>query len=482
MAILFPTESAFTTTASLFSIKNQDTDQQSPFILNAEQRLITHVILSSPPLRYIILKGRQVGVSTLLCLLDVMVAIINPKTHVAIVSSKTQASQIHLRTVVDFLAQFGHNKRNKRIVKLTSTYVELNNGSRITAFTPSSGKDGSESDVLRGETIGLLHITELPFWSNQSAYDSIIKTAVGSPIIIETTAKGHGDKFSRLYFDQSNEFKKLFFSIEAHENYTADPTLISDDVWLDAQEKFSFTSRPHAAWWYGQLKSAGGDVVKHLHDYPVIENHSFLTFEGRWINHNPSVMPYHMVGEIEVYEKAQPDHAYVAAVDTSTGTGKDSHAIAVLDRTTRKLVACWVSNEVEQDEVVTQMRAIQSLYNPNSFIVESNGVGNSSVVYGRKEGLNIRKLTANQNNKYDHLLLSKQYIEAGILYGPNQLMEEVSSLYRNKAGKFMGRKDLIITCGFALADIEINPHIIPRHANRELVYVEPDVAHNPYEM
>lgn len=406
--------------------------------------------------RTIVLKGRQIGASSFFCFLDVVMALLNPGIAVGLVVDTETKAKYLLGRCRDFAIQLGLN-----LTVDNTKLICLANGSQIQAITASGGKGTDESKVARAQSFQLLHLTELPFWPNQSAYDSILATSSGAPVWIETTAKQAGDKFWRLW-SQPNEYRKLFFSVEAHGYYSRDPAALTDQDWAEAQ-KLGFTSRGSAAWWFAELRSKGGeqDLIQHLHDYPVIPEHCFMVHKGRWCRINPEVSEHTTQGGIKIYEKPIPSHNYMVGVDTSGGVGKDGNCAVVLDRHTRKLVGFWKDNRATTAEVAAKLAEMDQIWHPDKFLIETNGIGQATFQAAKDLGLAAKSITTTEATKYQGLLLARNHVEAGVIYGPEELAEEAASLYCDDDGKFKGKKDAMMAIGFALKAIEAHPLEIP---------------------
>lgn len=461
--LTFPNSSQLQRLAALTSIVSQTDQRQVAFRFNAEQLDLAKRIGAVAVPRFIVTKSRQIGTSTFFCFLDVAVAILNPGVRIAIVvDTQVKATEL-LERCRSFIKNLGLTLLIENTRKL-----KLSNGSEIHALTATGGIDGQESRAGRSQSFQMLHLSELPYWPNQAAYGALLATCPDAPVFIESTAKGTGDLFWRLW-NGANDYQKVFFSIERHAAYQAPPETLSDLQWSEAQS-LGFTSKPHAAWWYRKLASQGNDLIRHLHDYPVSADHPFLTFEGRWIQTTPAILPYVWQESVKVFAKPERYHRYLCAVDTSGGVGRDGNALVVLDRTTKQLVAFWNDNRADIEDVCAKMLVVQRLYNPDVFVIETNGIGQATYQRAKRLGLPIKELTTTEDTKYAGLLACKKAVESGLISGPEELAEECASLHLDAKGRFKGRKDSCMALGFALMELVDNYHIIPQPSQAETVY------------
>jgi hypothetical protein len=460
--IRLPTLQRLRQVARLVNIVGQDEKQSVPFIFNAEQEELAKACLEHS--KVLVVKSRQIGASTFFCFLDSIIALMNPGIKLAIVADTQSKSEELLNRCKQFLESLGISLDVENVRK-----IRLPNGSEIHALTATGGAAGKESRAGRSLSFQWLHLSELAYWPNQSAYAALLATAGNSPVIIESTAKGTGDLFHRLWLTE-NEYKKIFFSVESHHSYQADPSLLSDDDWSEAQA-LGFTSRPHASFWYLQLRNAGGDFVSHLHDYPVIAEHAFSTVEGRWIRTTPEVLePVETLEDIRIYHQPVQHHKYIASVDTSGGTARDYHVVTVFDRSTRQLVSFWTSNTCTIDSIIPVLQTLDNIYHPDVYLIETNGVGRATYQLAQKAALPIQEIVTTEPLKNLFMLATKKAIESLSLSGPEELALESTEVHINNKGKFSGRKDVCMASGFALHYIENNPYTIPLPRNREHVF------------
>ena len=452
---------------------SQSTKTAVPFVFNPEQRQLAEALLASDASAgAVILKSRQIGTSTFFCFLDVVVALMNPGIKVAIVVDTQWKAADLLQRCKEFCRNLGLHLSTGNTRRIT-----LPNRSEIHAITATGGAEGTESKVGRSQSYQLLHLSELPYWPNQTAYASLLATSSGAPVWIESTAKTTGDIYHKLWTG-SNNYRRIFFSVQDHAEYVADPESISSEDWQAAQE-LGFTSKPHAAWWYRQLQQAGGNYIQHLHDYPIVPAHAFLAFDGRWIRKIPEIIRHHYVGAIKVFNTTTKHHRYLVGVDTSGGVGRDANAVVVLDRTTKQLVAYWKDSKADIAEVVRILQQINALYSPDVYIIETNGIGQATSQAAKAVGLPVQELTTTAATKYAALLATRQAIESGYVAGCEELVDECLSLRLDGKGRFVGEKDSLMALGMALTQIELAPHIIPKPPDRERVYMPEDFLPKP---
>ena len=127
---------------------------------------------------------------------------------------------------------------------VNSERAKFPGGSIVEFVSAGSNRLGASGSYQR------LLLSELSFWpSHVDTYGSLTATlSLDGFCEIDTTCDiqaGSGQLARRLWRDASNRYEKLFFPVELHEEYRADPDLISDQEWQWAQAE-GFTRRDAA--------------------------------------------------------------------------------------------------------------------------------------------------------------------------------------------------------------------------------------------
>lgn len=354
-------------------------------------------------------------------------------------------------------------------------------GSVVEFVSAGSNRLGASGSYQR------LLLSELSFWpSHVDTYGSLTATlSLDGFAEVDTTcdvAAGSGLLARRLWRDTDNRFDKLFFPVEMHHEYRADPDLISDEEWRWAQSE-GFTDRSAASWWFTTAvrDMAAGDLVRAMREFPQREEHMWSASTGRWVPTTPAIVAPSMyvdAGGVRVPCWRPADGSqYVVGVDTASGKDRDRSAVVVIDKKDTAICAAFVSNTITISElaaitkdVVTaysrrahtdQWRITHPAYQPD-LIVEDNGIGEGTVDRLRTMGLSVQTQTTDVAAKYDGLLLAREAIVARKLFGPRELADEADELVQDEHGNWKGRKDLLMACGFALRLMRRSPYVPPK--------------------
>lgn len=214
-------------------------------------------------------------------------------------------------------------------------------------------------------------------------------------------------------------------------------------------------------------------------------NGEFVSFDGSWFRNVP-VTKEHAIffDEVRVFKQpSECSHQLVMGVDTGGGLGRDGSAFALVDKRDHSLVASWKDNTVTIDHMVGLIAKVVAMYTPviksplemvpdmtgNApiVVVEKNGIGIATIQQLRARKVSCVEQNTTESARYEGMLLVRQKVAEGLLFGPPELKEEAELLV-TKDGKFVGPKDLSMAYGFAARFIQTNPYKAPPdpvHAN-----------------
>jgi hypothetical protein len=356
-------------------------------------------------------------------------------------------------------------------------------GSVVEFLSAGSHRLGASGSFQR------LLLSELSFWpAHVDTYGSLTATlSLDGFCEIDTTCDleaGSGLLARRLWRDNSNRFDKLFFPVEIHEEYRADPSLISDDEWRWSQSE-GFTRRDAAAWWLTTAVRdlAAGDVMRAMREFPQKPEHMWQASKSRWVAVTPQttepVAHIDCAGHrVPVWRSlADTSGQVVVGVDTATGKDRDRSAVVVIDKKDNAICAAFTSNTTTISELAAITADVVDCYSTKErvdqyrirykakqadLIVEDNGVGEGTVDRLRERGFDVQTQTTDVASKYDGLLLAREAVMSGHCFGPSDLADECDELHQDEHGNWKGRKDLLMAIGFALRLCKRSPYIAPR--------------------
>lgn len=196
-------------------IKIIDNNGESvPFILNPEQEQF----INEMEKYNIILKGRQIGFTTLSLAYMLWSALTKPDTNYLMMTHHNKVTQSLLRKLNKMYASLPHDKFgdlfSKKVIS-NRDEIYFANGSRIQVATA-----GGE-DSISGNTFQLIHLSEMAKYSDEQQ-EEIIATSIpalaknpDSKIIVESTAMGYNTyqkMFMKAYRGKESVWKAHFYS------------------------------------------------------------------------------------------------------------------------------------------------------------------------------------------------------------------------------------------------------------------------------
>ena len=242
------------------------------------------------PARVIVLKPRQVGISTAIQALQYTICFNRPHV-IALVAAHDDKASAKVFRKARFFHRWVPQNEQKPTVHDNAQAIQWAepHGSRFEVETATN-------NLGRAGTFQLFHASELAFWQNdkdafQSAIDTMPKNAAGSLVAIESTANGDSGEYhvrwrhaaERLlkHPDDLNGFIPLFFSWLDHDEYALPVpsyglgTLDEEEQWLvDVQgarpEQLAFRR-------YVLQEEYANNLDKFHENYPSTAEEAFLS-------------------------------------------------------------------------------------------------------------------------------------------------------------------------------------------------------------
>lgn len=274
--------------SNLYTIITED-GQKIPFRPNEEQEQFFKRLWT----RNIILKARQLGFTTLMCIVALDQAIFNDHFTAAIIAHKLpDAEKIFQNKILLAYKELPEAIRSLAPTeKLTESMIRFANGSSISVSTSA-----------RSGTLQLLHVSEFgkicaqrPAAAREIVTGAFEAVASGNIIVIESTAEGAEGYFHDYSMDairrkdegaklSSLDYRLHFFPWWKKRSYTLDPdgVLIPEDLKryfekLSAERSIALTAGQRA--WYAKKKETlRGDMAR---EHPSFPEEAFQqTIEG----------------------------------------------------------------------------------------------------------------------------------------------------------------------------------------------------------
>lgn len=370
-----------------------------PFALNeAQLRLLAAIeqqIESEGKVRVVILKARQMGLSTL----------VGGWLYWYISQHTAQKGLVVTHHADSTRALFDMTKRyfdlTPEILKPHSKYssrkelqFDILDSSYVVA---TAGGDG----IARGETFTQAHLSELAFWPNATAKDNFnaisqaIPSSKGTAVFVESTANGVSGIFYEMWkgaVDGTNGYIPVFLPWFIQNEYRETPPS-NFELTPDEQDLVTQFGLDHAQLFWRRRKIAQNGLDLFQQEYPSTPEEAFLT-SGRPVFNTQALQKRieqapdlkqrlalenedwveHPRGELLVYKLHDPGETYYIGADVSMGVRGGDWSVAQIFDSKKRQVAKFRS-QVHPDYFAQVLAAMGYFYNTAKIIVESNNHG-----------------------------------------------------------------------------------------------------------
>lgn len=349
----------------------------------------------------IILKFRQAGVTELISMYCLWLAMYHPHKTIVIISIKDRVAKKVLRKIKFMYKHLPPHLRTRVINGRgneigTSTELEFANGSMISSIPTTE-------DAGRSEAVSLLVIDEAAIvrWAERIWAAAFPTLSTGGSAIINSTAYGVGNFFHKLFVNAvagGNTFNAIRLHWQMHPERDWD--------WYKMQAEV-LGPRKTAQEIDGDFLTSGNTVFD-LADIRDIED---------YIDDVP-VIRKELGGLIRVFEEPKKNTQYFIGADIASGRSKDYSTFSIMDRAGDEKAAMKAKIGIDKMEEI--LGKFGKKYNNAIVAPESNDIG-----LGVATGL--------QNNGYTNLYYSKSLIRKKGQRQPE--VEEIPGWYTTKKNR-----------------------------------------------
>lgn len=400
----------------------------APFQLNwAQDQYLDTVerqVSKNGRIRIIVLKARQIGISTVTEALLFTHAFVYPNYRGLVVAHEARASYnlFNMTKLYWNTYPFRQLYTPRYASKGHLEWIETNSNIQVST--------AGNSEAGRSATIHFLHASEYAFWpdprTTMLALRQTIPSIPGSAIIIESTANGVGNAFHDEWLaakQGDSEYVPLFFPWYKHPEYLASHLGLPyhDLGKLDADERALVSmglSADRLAWRRWAIKNLAENDLKKFHqEYPTTDEEAFLSTgtnvfpldalrdcyhpepgirgflrrDGGRVSFVPSD-----TGPLTIYRRPSrnPHHGqYYVAGDPTRTTRGDFGCAQVLNRRTLEQVAVW-RGRIDPATFAEQLYNLALYYNTAHVSIEKEGPGELAI--GKLLGMNYPRLYINE--------------------------------------------------------------------------------------
>ena len=393
-------------------------DTLVPYKLNRIQKrllaYVLHCIKNGKPIRMIILKARQLGISTLVQAIVFWRAVLNQNMNALTMAHDNPTSEAIFKMAKVFYENMSAMIRpqrrysTKRELDFRSSEKEAAEGnpglgSRISVQTAGNASSGA------GMTLHILHLSECGRYEHledlKEAVFPAVPDAPGTIIIMESTAKGAGTEFYNEWqraLSGNSTFEPFFaawWELEEYAKDFADGEM--DD--LDAEERalvelFKLDLR-QLKWRRDKIKELGG-LPDFKQSFPATPEEAWVTagdpvFEGAVLDKLFETVSHpKYLGEIvgmelrvayenheemddllAVWEMPKKEESYDLAADVALGgPDGDFSVLVVIERYGKRVMAVW-RGKMDPFDFADLIESVGNFYNTAQVAVEVTGPG-----------------------------------------------------------------------------------------------------------
>ena len=304
----------------------------------------------------IILKSRQLGISTLSACYAVWLACFYRDKNILVIATKLAVAQNFIRKVKTAIRSMPPWLCLPEIISSNKQGVEFNNGSSIKAVPTSD-------DAGRSEALSLLIVDEAAFIRNfDELWMGLYSTlSTGGRAIILSTPNGVGDKYHELCVQAENgenEFNFIKLLWDRHPD--------RDDEWFATETK-NMSPKQVAQELMCDF-AASGDTFLSNDEITRLALQIKTPIE-RW---GPEMAVW-------VWKYSLSDHKYVISADVARGDAADFSAFQVLDINSGEQVAEY-KGKVPPDQFAVLLAEAGKRYNTALICPENNTYGYATIM------------------------------------------------------------------------------------------------------
>ena len=363
-----------------------------PLIPNDEQMKIVQALEGDGDV--LVLKGRQIGSSTVICAWMFWKAYTSTEPLTLATMSHKAGSARHLLSIIKKM----HDSlpaplQRPVLVDNGGEFRFADSGAGVIAVS-AEGKGG-----LRSFSCNALHISEFAFAENPEELKATAIAALnGGKMIIESTANHFGDGLHKEWMRAERgeaPWNRLFFPWSDHKEYRIPVPLDEDGApiplsWKEEEEALMEEwglDESQLLWRRRTIGQLGFD--KFRREYPISAEEAYIVAGTTYFKEEDfrdvellTIDNPHW----SVFDRPDERDAYAIGVDVAGGVGNDYSVIFVLSKLTGSPVAVWRSNTVEPVALSEQIIDIATDYNNALVLVESNNFGGVVLNQMRHEG------------------------------------------------------------------------------------------------
>jgi hypothetical protein len=240
---------------------------------------------------FVVLKGRQLGISSVMLALDLYWMFKHRGLQGAVVTDTDENREV-FRSYIEQYKNSLPPSANAPIERHNRVQIVLKNSSRLVYMVAGTKKKG---DLGRAKSVNYLHATECSSWGDEEGFGSLVNTLAQKNskrlYVLESTARGYNMFYQTWEVAKSSKTQMaIFIGWWRNELYSWGPetveyqtfwdgVLTSDEkVWVgEVFEKYGVNITPdQLAWWRWYVaEQMKGDEMLALQEMPPTEDYAF---------------------------------------------------------------------------------------------------------------------------------------------------------------------------------------------------------------
>jgi hypothetical protein len=419
--------------------------ERVPLIMNRSQEVVFHRLMECRekrlPARFICLKARQLGISTLIEAFMFALTIWYANRSALVTAHSIESAQ----TLFNMARRFYQHlpaEHARPLSRSTTRMLEYAapHYSRIQIATAANKNLG------RGGTVHYVHASEVAFWKKPEepmlAINQAVPRSWDTIIFWESTANGAHNLFHRTWAAAErgeSDLEPIFLSWKAFPEYSL-PVAHRERISPTPEER-SY-ARAHGLS-DEQLKWARSVRINQCHnswdrfhqEYPIAPHLAFMFTGLPWFDQErladmlecyaaePAMRgqlvltDYNVVspafieledGPLSVWKPPEQALTYSLGMDVGEGVGADYTVIHVLCNETREIVARYRSNRVRPEQAGVEAYLLGAWYNYGLLGIERNGPGLATLAVCERGTADLPQLTGYPNLYYQTLTDRKE--------------------------------------------------------------------------
>jgi len=359
----------------------------------------------------IILKSRQLGLSTLVAAYAIWMAVFFKEKNILVIATKLSVAQNFIKKIKVGVKNMPKWLLLPEIIGDNKQAIEFSNGSSIKAVPTSD-------DAGRSEALSLLIIDEAAFIRNfDEIFTGLYPTlSTGGRAIVLSTPNGVGGQYHELWVNavsKKNEFNPVKLPWDVHPD--------RDDQWFENECK-NLTKKQIAQELLCDF-AASGDTVLNINDIEWLGANIKRPLE-RW---GPEMDAW-------VWKYSLTSHQYIISADVSRGDANDCSTFHVID-TGESEVVCEFKGRTPPDQFAAVLAEAGKRYN-NALICPENNTFGYAVIMKLRE-LGYKNLYfRNEKDKYNAMYGGEVEISkigfSTQAQSRNQILTKLEQVIRNR--------------------------------------------------